>query len=150
MRYMLNSLMKTNRSFESIAEKWGYAHWYVQIRVKLKSIDRLKESFGAEELIFFFIPFLVNYSKCAAQIFVSQKDLGPEEDRLVPMLALGMVERVAYCLRIKEQFMEERTEYILIYTLLVEVQVKTQFYETDNTIAYSWPGVRDEKFKVRV
>lgn len=66
------------------------------------------------------------------------------------MLALGMVERVAYCLRMKEQFMEERTEYILIYDLLVEVQVKTQFYETDNTIAYSWPGVRDEKFKVRV
>ena len=76
-----------------------------------------------------------------------KKDLDPEEDGLVPMLALGMAGRVAYCLRMSKQFMEERTEYILIYTLLVEVQVNTK-YEKDNTIAYSSPGSR-EKFKVR-
>lgn len=55
--------------------------------------------------------------------------MGPGEDGMVPMLALGMVERVAYCLRMMmrtEQFMAERTEYNLIYILLVEVQVNTQ------------------------
>ena len=48
--------------------------------------------------------------KCAAEIFVFQKDLGPEEEGLVPMLALDMAGRVAYCLRMRTQFMAERTE----------------------------------------
>ena len=53
--------------------------------------------------------------------------MGPGEDGLVPMLALGMAGRVAYCLRkITKQFMAERMEYVLIYILLVEVQVNTQ------------------------
>ena len=68
--------------------------------------------------------------------------MGPEEGGLVTMLALGMAGRVAYCMRRGQQFMAERTEYILIYNLLVEVQVNTQFYETVSTFAYSSPRAR--------
>lgn len=57
----------------------------------------------------------------------TQKDMGPGEDGLVPMLALDMAGRVACCLRgMTKQFMAERMEYTLTYILLVEVQVNTQ------------------------
>lgn len=62
-----NTLIKTNRSFQSKAENGAMLFaTFRSMRIKIKSIDRLKESFGAEELIFFFIPSLVKYSKCAA------------------------------------------------------------------------------------
>lgn len=77
--------------------------------------------------VFFFSPgSQMECSKCVIFIFILfyQRGKVPGEDGMTPMLALGMVGREAYCLRMMSGlFMAQRMEQILISVLLVEVQV---------------------------